>query len=617
MIQLIQLPALIKSRAKTHEWHLRKVLRKIFKTCIESQRIRTISALVVIAVAVLAITSPFFNQAFSIDGPLELDFAQRQVDSPLAQDLPNYEYWGVTYDSYFNTQPRFLSSYLSLIIRISGAPSEVPIHLSLIIFPLIGGFGMYYLGRRFRVSGLAAALLFLVSPMLMVNAHGEMVDVPGTCLWVAAIAVFIRAVDKRSNWYLGLSALLMLLTTQTYFQGLAVLPLAVAYLVINRQFRFRNFIPVIFAGLFFGAYLLTLNYRYGQIPHFAYRRRYSFILARLRGIFTVLGGTLFFPFVALAGFIVRWTSALIFVGASVITWSWSIVKYDLGEYSFSDMALFSIMLPVGITVAYLIFERFLAGIYSSDKRNSPEGRDTVFLAVWFFGVLSYASFLLPYPAPRYLLPILPPVVLSLLIIWKVIIRSKWLRFSLVTGAIALSLVFSTMLSMMYRDYADNGKLAAEWVIDNYGHTNGVWYNGGFGFGYYLKRYGFNVTPSILSELYVDKKKPLNLAEPQPGDHVVYSVQNGAWVPYPSVMQRLRLENVQYFYNCQLFYMPCAGEDVCWWDALFLPFTIDTRGEPTDELMVWRIDNKPNPLDESQKELYREVGITWIEDIAEK
>lgn len=64
-------------------------------------------------------------------------------------------------------------------------------------------------------------------------------------------------------------------------------------------------------------------------------------------------------------------------------------------------------------------------------------------------------------------------------------------------------------------------------------------------------------------------------------------------------------------------MPCAGEDVCWGAALFLPYTIDIQGEPTDELLVWKIDDEPNPLDESQKELYREVDIPWIDEIADK
>ncbi len=595
---------------------------QFFKTAIKSRRVRTISSLVIIVIAVLAITVPFARQAFSVDGPLELDYAQRQAGQFLAQDLPNYVYWGVLHDSYFNTHPRFLAFYLSFVIRIVGAPSELPIHLSLIVFPVIGAIGMYCLGRRFKVSGLAAALLFLASPMLMVNAHTEMVDVPGTCLWIAAIAAFVWAVDKHSNWLLGLSALLMFLTTQTFFQGLAVLPLAVAYLVINRQFQLRNFLPVILAGLLFGGYLLASRSIYGQLPRFSYREQFNFnktttLLAQLRGNLTVLGGTLLFPFVALAGFAVRWKSAMIFIGASVITWSWSMVKFVLGDYNFSDMLLLSIMLPVGITVTYMIFERFLAGVFRREKRHSAEGRDAIFLGIWFFGILAYAIFWLAYPAPRYLLPLAAPVILSILIIWRGIFKRAWLRFSLAAGAIAVSLVFSTILSMTYFDIVQNGKFAAEWAVDNYGNTSRVWYNGGFGFGYYMERYGFQATPNVLNQLYPETKNPLALDEPQPGDHVIYSVQNGAWVPFPSVMQRLRLENILHFYNRQLFAMPCAGQAECWWNAVFLPFKIDTQGELTDEVLVWRIDSKPNPLDESQKELYRQMGFTSIEEISDK
>lgn len=598
------------------------ILQQIIITGAGAWRNRTLLSLAIIAAATLAITIPFAGQAFSVDGPEELDFAQEQIERPFAQDARDFDHFGVIFESYFNSHPKFFSIYLSLIIRLTGEPSEVPIHLSLVIFPLIGAVGMFYLGRRFRVSGLAAALLFLASPMLMVNAHTEMVDVPGTSLLIAAIALFMFGVDKRSNWLLALSALMMVLTTQTYFQGLAVLPLALAYLVITRRYRLRNFIPVISAGLLFGVYMLAVMAVYSHLPLFSYRKlfkldRQSSFLALARANLTVLGGTLLFPLVAIAGFIVRWTSALVFVGASVIVWSWSMVKFELGEYSFSDMALFSIMLPTGITVAYLIFERFLAGILSFEKRHSRAGSDNIFLAVWFFGVLASAVFFLPHASPRYLLPVAPAVIIFLLIIWREIIRSARMRFCLAAGAIALTLVFSTILSLMYRQYAENGKIAAEWAIENYGDKDRAWYNGTFGFGYYLKRNGFRSTPNVLNELNVENRETLVLEQPQPGEYVIYSILNGARVPYPSVMQRLRLDKSLLLYNGQIFSSPCANEEVCWFHTVLLPFKIDSSGEVSDVVMAWRLDNKPNPLDESQNELYREIGITWVDEISEK
>lgn len=597
------------------------MIKKFLYIFTKTQRRQTIWSLVIIALATLAITVPFADQAFTVDGPEVINFSQRQIEQPFAQDLPDhFNNRGIFYDSYIDTHPKFLSLYLSLFIRIVGEPSEVPIHLSLMIFPFIGAVSMFFLGRRFRVSGLAASLLFLVSPMLMVSTHTAMVDVPGVALSIAAIAAFIFAVDKKSNWLLGLSTLLMVLACQTFFQGLLALPVALAYLVINRRFQIRNFIPIISTALFFGAYLAAVLAVYDQLPRFSYRPRLSTVRqaaspAQLRGNLTVLGGTLLFPFVAIFGFIARWTSVWIFIATSIITWSWSLVKFALGEYSLSEAALLSVMLSTGVTIMYLMLERFAAGIFKRRSMGSRAAKDAVFLTVWFFIILGYTTLLLPYPTPRYLLPLVPATILVLLIVWRKYFKRSWVRFSLAGGAIALTLAFSTLLSLMNYHIAHDRKLAAEWAVENYG--DGAWYNGTFGFGYYMNRFGFRLTPSIENELFRQTTRPYPLEEPQPGDYVIYSLAGGAWVPYPSVMQRLRNEDVVLYYNNQIFATPCAGEDICWWYSLFLPFKIDTVGELSDVVMVWRIDDTPYPLSEGQKELYREVGITWIEELEER
>ncbi len=599
------------------------MLQKILDSFKRSQRAQIVASLALITLASLAITIPFAGQAFSVDGPEVLVFAQRQIEQPFAQDLPDhFDNRGLLYDSYLDTHPKLLSLYLSLIIRITGAPSEVPIHLALAIFPLIGAASMYFLGRRFKAGGLAAALLFLVSPMLMVSAHTEMVDVPGTAFSLAAIAAFIFAVDRRKSWLLGLATVLLILASQTFFQGLAMLPVALAYLLINRRLEIRNFIPVILAGACFGAYLAAVVLAYGQFPRFSYRPRRSTVmqaatLAQVRGVLTVLGGTMFLPFAALIGFMLRWTSALIFFASLAITTSWSVVKYVLGDYSFSEMALLSIMLPTGITFTYVMLERFGAAIFSRERRNTSEGRDAIFLAVWFFAILTYVILLLPYPAPRYLLPIAPAAILGLLMFWRGHVRKAAVRFSLVTVSISLTLVFSIMLSLTAYNYAQNGKLAAEWAEENYGNTNGAWYNGTFGFGYYLEQAGFRKVPSVENEIYTRTAKPFPLEEPRPGDHVVYSILNGAWVPYPTVMQRLRGEKAMLLYNDQIFSSPCGGADICWYYSLFLPFDLNPGGSVADVVMAWRIDSTPNPLDEGQKELYRLVGIDNVDDLSEK
>jgi hypothetical protein len=599
------------------------MLKKVTDILTRPGRNRTISSLAVIAVATLAITIPFAGQAFSIDGTETLAYAERQVEHPFAQDLPDhFNNRGILYDSFLETHPKFLPLYLSLVIRAAGEPSEVLIHLSLAFFPFIGAAGMFFLGRRFRVSGLAAALLFLAAPMLMVNTHTEMVDAPGTCLLIAAVALYISAVDRRSRWLLGLSTLLMILAGQTFFQGLIVLPLALVYLVINRRFQLRNFIPIICTALFFAAYLLAVRAAYGQFPRFSYRERLntvkpSSLLEQARGNLTVLGGTLLMPLAAVGGFFLRWTSALTFVAASAMTWSWSLVRYVMGQYSLSEAVLLSIMLPTGITIAYLVIERAGAALFRRAGRDPRTGRDTIFLATWFFGVLAYALFLLPYPAPRYLLPVAPAAVLILLRFWRENIRHASVRFALGGAAVALTLVLGTMLSLTALHTANDGKAAAQWAMDRYSGSDGAWYNGTFGFEHYLKSNGFRLVPGVENELYAETARPFPLEEPRPGDHVVYSARNGAWVPYPSVMQRLRGDDTLLLYNDDIFFFPCTGTETCWWNSVFLPFDFFPGRELSDQVIAWRIDEKPNPLSESQRELYREVGINNVDELSEK
>lgn len=592
-------------------------LQQIFITGAGARRNRTLLSLAIIVAATLAITVPFAGQAFSVDGPLMLRFVQQQVQHPFSQALTDTDIGGIHYDQFQNTHPKFLPLYLSVVLRFTNGPSEIPVHLSMVVFPIIGAISMFYLGRRFRVSGLVVALLFLASPMLMVNAHMETVDVPGVSLWLAGITFFIYGVDKRSNWLLGLSTLFMFLTIQTFFQGLSILPLAIVYLVINRKFQLKNFLPVVINVFLFAAYLLAIFYSYGQLPRFSYRVSSTFnkptFLPQLRGNLTVLGGTLLLPVVVLVGFIKKWTQALVFIAAAMTTIAWSVVKYESGAYKLSEMILFSTMLPLGITITYFMFEQLFAGLFNGEKRKSQEDRDYIWLALWFFGVLGYCVLHLSYPAPRFLLPGIPPVIVGLMIAWRGVSVSRWIRFSLVAGAIILTLGFSLILSVAYRGSAEIARQEAQRVNDEYvDAADKFWHTGGLAFPYYMQRNGYRILPNILNELYAETEKPLQIDNPQPGDYIVSSRKYASWMPYPSVMQRMRREKVFYFYNDQPISMDGMDGTQVWWAAAFLPFKINYGGEMYDEVTIWSVDETPLPLLEETKELYRRDGITWIE-----
>lgn len=479
---------------------------------------------------------------------------------------------------------------------------------------------MFYLGRRFSVSGLAAALVFLSAPAFMVNSHLEMVDVPGISLWIAAIASFIYGVDKYRTRLLVLSGVLMLLTIFTFYQGISVLILAILYLLINRRLSLKTAIPIIIPSLLLASYIFyvvevsgrppRLSHRYG-LPH----TRWD-IIERFRGVVTLIGSTAVFPLVALVSFARNWRAALVFVAASCATWTWLAVRYFLYADPLDEMILLAIFLSVGLTICYWIFESVVHS-FLSKARETTEGKDIIWIAAWFFGVLIYCSFFLPYAAPRYFLPAVPAIVLLLLVSWKKVLKGRRKpRFIMTVAVVCLSLVISVPVSFSYKETAESAKTTVDWVSEKYGsHPGRIWYNSEFGFSFYMKRKGYSMMPNIEHVKYTDTGNPWLPENPEPGDLIVTSPLNVLWYPYPEVMKRIRLVETKEVPRK----IPVSVSDFekrsIWGGlrGLFLPYTFSQ--EPVDSVSVWRVDKDPWPLPEELKINYQEYD--GLIDLGEK
>lgn len=552
----------------------------------------------VIAVA-LAITVPFLGQEFSLDGPLMLDYAQMQVDHPFNQHLDDFTYFGIHYDQFTNTHPRLLSFYLSLIIRLTGGVYEVPIHAALAIFPVIGGVGMFFLGRRFGVSGVAAALLFLASPALMVNAHLEMVDVPGTSLWVAFLAVFIYGVDRRSAKLLALSSLLLILSIFTFFQGLVAMVLAFVYLFIHKRFDGKTIATLLIPALLFLGYLYYFFKIYGAMPRFTYRRELPDYdknpAGQLRGVATVIGGTVVFPLVVVVGYCRQWRAILFFLTAGAATWAWSGVKYAMGEYSLIDAVVLSVLLPAGLTVIYVNLE---AGIVSllGKLRKKETSKDIRFLTLWFFLVLFYCVIILPFPSPRYFLPAAPAVILLMFVLWRNAFQGhKAVRMLIASIAIGLTLSFSITLSLAYMETTRIAGSEAADVGAEFRSVKGrTWYNGELSFNYYMRKYGYRMLPNVQNETYGTgrDKEPEN---PLPGDTIISSGQYGNWLPYREVIMRTRQSQIYMTYTSGPVSLARLDNTARWGASTFLPYSFTSQPEKFDEITIWNVVEEPLPL----------------------
>lgn len=550
-----------------------------------------------VVLVALSITIPFVNQPFSFDGPLILDFAASQVGNPLRQHIDNFDYFGSHFDRLTDTHPRFLTLYLSLVISAADGISELPIHLSLVIFPVIGGIGMFFLGRRFQVSGVAAALLFLTGPAFMVSSHVEMVDVPAVCLWVTALAAFIHGVDRNRAWLLVLAALLFVLTFFTIFQGLTVLGLALVYLLIKRNFNIKYLAAVLVPVLVFAGYLAWFFFIYGELPRYKYRFPMAYdktVRNQLEGMVVLLGGTVMFPLVTLAGYCRNWRATLVGTLAAAAFWPWFFIRLRAGDYSPSEALGLATLIVIGIVVCYTVLESTALGIVAwVRKRNS----DILFPCAWFIAVFLYCVIALGYPSPRYLLPAAPPVVLILLWLWRNALK-RWpaVRLMLATMAIGLNLAFALALSLAYLDYANEGRETADWARQNYGDWQArVWFSGEMGYAYYMKQNGFTMVPNVTGNKYSETAAPWPVENPVPGDIIIFSGLAGNWLPFPQVLQRMRLIDARSTWSTGPIITMTQDSRSRWSFTRLLPWELTNRPVRVDEITVWEVTDQPLPL----------------------
>jgi 4-amino-4-deoxy-L-arabinose transferase-like glycosyltransferase len=553
--------------------------------------------LVVISVFALAITLPFAGQAFSLDGPLVIDFASSQTENPLRQHIDDFDYFGIRYDQFTNTHPRFLSFYLSLVIRIFGV-SEVPVHLALAFFPVIGGISMYYLGRRFGVSGVAAGMLLLASPAFMVSAHTEMVDLPGTSLWLAALTAFIYGVDRRKKLLLGLACLLFLLTIFTFYQGLSMLALALFYLILKKRFSIAALAAIIVPVILFLFYILLFYLNYGEPPRFTYRIPIPFydktILNQLRGLLVVIGGTLMFPLVLLAGFLRNWRIVLAGLLATAVIWPWLFVRHQNGSFSLYETLALGLLVTAGVVVCYVALEQTIIGLVDWIRKKD---NDVLLLTAWFLGICFYTVVLLGYLSPRYFLPALPAVILIMLRLWRGTKISKpVLRTVLASSAVTISLVFSIAISIAYMDYAEEARETADWALAEYGdHDGRVWFSGELGYAYYMRQKGFTMVPSVMwqkfSQTTMDQPDDLPVA----GDIIIGSSLAGNWLPYSDLLPYLRLEDNRLTWSDHELVVWSYGSRSRWSTTLLLPYDLSQHPQNVDNISIWTIVEEPLPL----------------------
>lgn len=493
-------------------------------------------SLALLLIAVGAITLPFIFKAFHMDDTIFVWLGQQKLDDPLALGLPNHGYEGNFFSLYLDTHPPLFTSFVSVLLMISGGASEAGLHAGFIIFPALAAVSMFFLSRRFTDSPLVAALLLVVTPGFMVMSQSVMTDVPTLSLWLAAIAAYVYAVDRDDRRLLILSAVATSLAVLITYQSLSLLPLLFLYALLRHRVNARNMAPLAAALLVFLGIVLFYFAQTGGPPKLSYsiglNLAPAFIANKILAILSVIGGAIVFPVFLAVGLLKGKKEYLYFAALLAAVFLFLAPRIAYGQYTLLTAVLQVIFYSVGVLAVYRFFNAGADAAFSR-QRSVSEG-DDIFLILWISGVLVYSIILLPYASTRYLLPLFPPVILMFVRYARTVFPGgrQWLRFAV--AAIACTAVIGLAVSIadyqlagVYRDFGST------WMprLQSEGHK--VWFAGEFGLRYYLEADGGVY-------LTADDNSPV------PGDYVIVSHNLIASFLSDELRGRLQLvESVQY------------------------------------------------------------------------
>ncbi len=185
--------------------------------------------LIVVTLFVLALRLPFLNQAIQGDDLYYLYGAEHAQVEPLHPTHAKYAFLGQVVDMRGHPHPPLDSWYLGGLLAIFREVSEIPFHAGYIPFSMIAAWSALALARRFSPFPLAATLLFLVTPAFVVNGNSLESDVPFAAFWLASVALFVAAVDRRSRPLLAASAIAMVGAAMTAYQAVILVPILLLY----------------------------------------------------------------------------------------------------------------------------------------------------------------------------------------------------------------------------------------------------------------------------------------------------------------------------------------------------------------------------------------------------
>jgi 4-amino-4-deoxy-L-arabinose transferase-like glycosyltransferase len=473
--------------------------------------------MILLALGTLLLCGPFFGKAYHIDDTLMVWTAQQISKHPA-------DYFGFDVNWYgFNAPIAHIflnppgAAYYAAVFGTLLGWSEPVMRISMALMAVVLVLGVYLLARQLNGDPLAAAIIALGSPGILVSTGTMMTDLPMTALWTWATVLWLRGLDKQQPMLNAVSGLLIGFAALTKYFAIALVPLLLLYTLLSGRRRWARALWLIIPVVMVGLLDFYTQRRYG-ISHLL---ESSGILKEFYERYTLVVGQKLLTGLAFLGaggapvlFIAPWLwgrvgrIALCAGGAAMAVVTVVLVQsgWHAGEsqttYSWWFWPQYGLWIAAGIHIIVLA----LAEVWKW------RDRDAVLLALWLGGTLYFAMFVNHFVNIRVILPALP--VAALLCARCLRMRKEGAKSyngtQTLPRAVWLGLTAGLILSLCvsYSDMrlANSARTAAERIAPEKRHGR-TWFSGHWGFQYYMEARG---------------AKPINSRNPdlRPGDTIV-------------------------------------------------------------------------------------------------
>lgn len=423
-----------------------------------------------VVLLVLALRLPFLHQAIQGDDPYYLYGAEHAQIDPLHPHSARYLFQGDLVDMRGLPHPPLNAWVLAVPLAVPGNVRETAFHFLYMLWSLIAALAMWSLARRFCDRPFMATALFLAVPAFVVNGNSLEADLPFLAMWMAAVALFVKAVDghdgndesdKNSGAMLAASAMFAALAGLAAYQAILLTPVLAVYLFEKRRSRGSwkiAWVAILAAPAALAAWQLFEWASSGALPAAmlaGYMKSYSLEAGanKLRSAAALIGH---------AGWIVLPLILLFLRGQK---WRWiAAAVAGVAAAFYETSPLFAFSIACGVFLLATCVHRDL-------------GRD--FISLWILIFFAGAATVFFAGSARYLLPIAAPV--------AILAARLCPRPVLITG-FALQMMLSLGLAVVnyqhwdaYRQFAESLKKEAA--------EHRVWINAEWGLRWYLEQEG--------------------------------------------------------------------------------------------------------------------------------